>query len=207
MIGKRSLITGFVLLVVLIVLWHKSGTSSHGEIKNYNSAGPKPAETLWVAPDSGTIPHDDSGDLIRYGKKLISSTARYFGPRGSISHHANGMNCQNCHLKAGSQPWAGSFGSVASLFPRFSDRRGSPETINQRITDCFERSMNGRAPDSNSREMQAMKAYISWLGKDVERGKKPKGTGLEILPFINRAADPEKRQIIICLQMPKLPWI
>ena len=74
------------------------------------------------------------------------------------------MNCQNCHLEAGTRAWAGNFGAVAAIYPRFSDRRGSAETINQRISDCFERSMNGEAPDSNSLEMNAMKAYISLGG-------------------------------------------
>ncbi len=153
-------------------------------------------EPLWAAPDSNTIPRNDSGDLIRYGKKLIGSTSKYFGPRGSIGHNSNGMNCQNCHLDAGTRVWAGSFGSVASLFPRFSDRRGNTETINQRITDCFERSMNGKAPDSNSREMKAMNAYIRWVGKDVKKGKKPPGTGLELLTYIDRPADPEKGRLV-----------
>lgn len=52
--------------------------------------------------------------------------------------------------------------------------------------------MNGRAPDSNSLEMRAMSAYIRWVGKDVEKGKKPTGTGLEPLVFIERAADPAR---------------
>jgi thiosulfate dehydrogenase len=193
--GKRLLAVGLVLLLVLTWLWRKSGSSGR-EKKVFPSRVARVTDSLWAAPDSTQIPAGTPGELIRYGKRLIGSTARYFGPRGSLSTGANGMNCQNCHLKAGTQSWAGSFGSVASLFPRFSDRRGSAETVNQRITDCFERSMNGRAPDSTSREMRAMNAYIVWLGKDVERGKKPKGTGLEILPFLERAADPSKGKLL-----------
>jgi thiosulfate dehydrogenase len=154
------------------------------------------ADPLWKAPDTSSIPKNDSGDLIRYGKKLIHETALYFGPQGYIGHFANGMNCQNCHLEAGTRAWAGNFGSVASLYPRFSDRRGSAETINMRISDCFERSMNGKAPDSNSLEMKAMNAYIRWLGKDVTKGKRPAGTGLESLSYLERAADPQKGKLI-----------
>jgi thiosulfate dehydrogenase len=153
-------------------------------------------DPLWSAPDSIDIPHNDAGDLIRYGRKLISKTSLYYGPHGSRGHYANGMNCQNCHLNAGTVAWAGNFGSVASLYPRFGDRRGSTETINQRITDCFERSMNGKAPDSNGIEMKAMNAYIRWVGKDVIKGKKPRGTGLEQLSFIERAADPQRGKVI-----------
>ncbi len=189
----------FTLLLagVIIWFWQKEKTSKP---RNATLQIPVLAvkEPLWIAPDSNTIPRNDSGYLIRYGKKLIGSTSKYFGPRGSLGHYSNGMNCQNCHLEAGTKIWAGNFGSVASLYPRFSDRRGTTETINQRITDCFERSMNGKAPDSNSREMKAMNAYIRWVGKDVKKGKKPPGTGLELLAYIDRPADPEKgRQIYI----------
>jgi thiosulfate dehydrogenase len=44
--------------------------------------------------------------------------------------------------------------------------------------------------------MRAMSAYISWLGKDVEKGKKPPGTGLEPLAFLERAADSGKGRLI-----------
>src|SRR5580704_12234939 len=194
----RKWLTGSVFLLVLLVffwIWRKGKTSVPATAKIQNSIL-QAKEPLWAAPDSNTIPANDSGQLIRYGKKLISATARYFGPGGSLGHNSNGMNCQNCHLDAGTKAWAGNFGAVAALYPRFSDRRGSHETINQRITDCFERSMNGEAPDSNSREMKAMNAYISWLGKDVMKGKKPAGAGLEILSFIERPADPQRGKIL-----------
>lgn len=194
----RKWLAGLTFLLVLLAFlwfWRKEKPSKPSKADLQTTALPV-KEPLWTAPDSNAIPHNDSGELIRYGKKLISSTATYFGPGGSTGHNSNGMNCQNCHLDAGTRVWAGNFGSVASLYPRFGDRRGNTETINQRITDCFERSMNGKAPDSNSLEMKAMNAYIRWVGKDVKKGKKPPGTGLEILTYIERPADPRKGKIL-----------
>jgi thiosulfate dehydrogenase len=197
MIRKWLAVFGLLLLVILTWYWRKEKTSKPAN-ENLQVSVLSPKEDLWKAPDSNSVPHNESGELIRYGKKLISQTAFYFGPAGSVGRNANGMNCQNCHLEAGTRAWAGNFGAVASRYPRFSERRGSAETINQRITDCFERSLNGKTPDSNSREMKAMNAYIRWVGKDVEKGKKPKGTGLEILPYLGRAADPQKgKQVFI----------
>ena len=195
MISNRLLAVVILLLLVLTWIWRKGAPSTKASV-DLRSLPSADTEPIWSAPDSNSISSDEKGNLIRYGKKLISSTAWYFGPKGKIGRNSNGMNCQNCHLKAGTQAWAGNFGSVASIYPRFSDRRGSTETINQRISDCFERSMNGQAPDSNSMEMKAMNAYISWVGKDVPKGKKPKGTGLEILPFIDRPADPLRGSMI-----------
>jgi thiosulfate dehydrogenase len=189
---------GIILLVLIGILAMFWPRGSHTTLEAKNGADHKlPAKSkLWTAPDSSSIPQNDSGKLIRYGKILIHETARFLGPKGTLGHFSNGMNCQNCHLESGTRAWAGNFGSVAALYPRFSDRRGGPETINQRITDCFERSMNGRAPDSNSLEMKAMNAYIRWVGKDVEKGKKLPGTGLEPLAFLDRAADSGKGRVI-----------
>ena len=190
--NRKWMAVSFIgLLVIMGWYWRKENIAQQANGK-LQAAELSPKQTIWMAPDSNSIPLNDSGELIRYGKKLIHETARYFGPRGTIGHFANGMNCQNCHLDAGTRPWGGNYATVASQFPRFSDRRGSFETINLRISDCFERSMNGRAPDSNSLEMKAMNAYIRWVGKDVGRGKKPTGTGLEVPPYLERAADPQK---------------
>jgi thiosulfate dehydrogenase len=193
----RKWLIAVILLVtfVLFWFWRKSHMPKPAN-NNLRDTLLKVKEPIWSPPDSNSIPLDASGDLIRYGKKLVRNTAFYFGPRGSVSHSSNGMNCQNCHLDAGTRAWAGSFGSVASLFPRYSDRRGSAETINQRISDCFERSMNGQMPDSNGLEIKAMNAYIRWVGKDVQRGKKPTGTGLEQLTYLERAADPSKGKTV-----------
>jgi thiosulfate dehydrogenase len=189
---------GIILLVltgIVFWLWHRGFPSGKTSVLQTDHVVPEKVK-LWTAPDSNSIPKNDLGQLVHYGKRLIHETSRYLGPQGTVGHFSNGMNCQNCHLESGTRAWAGNFGSVASLYPRFSERRGGPETINQRITDCFERSMNGRAPDSNSLEMRAMSAYISWLGKDVEKGKKLPGTGLEPLGFLERAADSGKGRLI-----------
>lgn len=147
---------------------------------------------LWQAPDVSSVPKDEHGDLIRYGKELIASTSSFIGPLGSVSTQANGMNCQNCHLEAGTKPFGNNFGSVASAYPKYRHRSGSVETIEKRINDCIQRSLNGAPLDSASREMRAIVAYISWLGKDVPKGVVAKGSGLYPLPWLERAADPRK---------------
>jgi thiosulfate dehydrogenase len=119
---------------------------------------------------------------------------------GTIDRRQNGMDCQNCHLKAGRQPFGNNFGGVASTYPKFKERRGAVESINQRIADCFQRSLNGEAPDSTTREVRAMKAYMQWLGANVPKGKKPPGSGITALPFLQRAADPDKGKIAYNLQ-------
>jgi thiosulfate dehydrogenase len=153
---------------------------------------------IWTAPDTFSIPDDTQGRLIRYGRTLIANTAYYLGPKGIIQHTSNGMNCQNCHLEAGTKPFGNNYSAVASTYPKFRERSGKLEDIYKRINDCFERSLNGKALDTMSNEMQAIKAYILWLGKDVSKGDKPKGAGLTELAFLDHPADSEKgKQIYI----------
>ena len=161
---------------------------------------PANAGSLWQGPDSSTMPVGRSGDLIRYGQDLIARTACYFGPAGSLSRKQNGMSCQNCHLKAGRQAWGNNFGGVASTYPKFKERRGAVESISQRISDCFQRSLNGEAPDSGSKEVRAMIAYMQWLGTGVPKGKKPAGSGIAVLPYLDRAADPAKGKLLYVLK-------
>src|SRR5436190_17765683 len=132
----------------------------------------------WVAPDTSAIPPTDAGDLIRYGRDLVANTGNYFGPSGKVNHSANGMNCQNCHLDAGTKLYANSFSAVYSIYPKFRARSGTIEHLEKRINDCMERSLNGRKLDSLSKEMRAMVTYINWTGKDVEKGVTPKGASV-----------------------------
>lgn len=151
-----------------------------GELVNY-----------WRAPGEDSFPSGKDGELIRYGKELIAHTSTYLGPKGKVATMSNGMNCQNCHLDAGTKPLGNNYSAVYSTYPKFRARSGTKETIEKRINDCFERSLNGKPLQSTSREMKAMLAYMKWLGTGVEKGKTPKGAGLQKLAFLDRAADPK----------------
>ncbi len=147
---------------------------------------------LWKAPDTAMIPKNKEGDLIRYGRDLIARTSNYLGPHGIVMNISNGMNCQNCHLDAGTKPFGNNYGSVASLYPKFRARSARVESIEKRINDCFERSLNGKPLDSLAKEMRAIVAYIHWVGKDVPKGKQAPGSGFVEMNWLSRAADPVK---------------
>jgi thiosulfate dehydrogenase len=154
----------------------------------------------WVAPDL-TLEKDKAlQKTLLYGQQLIQNTSIYLGPKGTVAQITNGMNCQNCHLNAGTQPWGNNYSAVNANYPKFRARSGTVETVFKRISDCFERSLNGKALDSTSKEMVAMATYIKWLGKDVEKDKKPKGSGIYNLAFLERPIDPQKGKIIYDLK-------
>jgi thiosulfate dehydrogenase len=151
---------------------------------------------VWQAPDTTQIPKDENGKLIEYGRELIVHTSHYFGPRGSVMPMSNGMNCQNCHLDAGTKPFGNNYSAVAATYPKFRARSGTEESIEKRINDCFERSLNGIALKNDSHEMKAIVAYITWLGKDVEKGKSPAGAGLVKLSYLDRPASVEHGKLV-----------
>ena len=101
------------------------------------------------------------------------------------------MNCQNCHLEAGTKPWGNNYGAVASTYPKYRERSGMIESIEKRVNDCLERSLNGKIIDSTSTEMRAIVSYIKWLGKEIPKGIKPKGTGIMDISFLERPANIE----------------
>ena len=156
----------------------------------------KEVSEFWLAPDTLGIASEKNGEQIFYGRNLIKNTSLYLGPNGTVAHWSNGMNCQNCHLDAGTKVFGNNYSAVASTYPKFRERSGMMESIYKRVNDCFERSLNGQALDTLGKEMQAIKAYILWLGKDVKKGEKPKGSGLTEVKYLSRAADPEKGQMV-----------
>ncbi len=134
--------------------------------------------------------------MVMYGEQLVANTSKYLGPNGTVAPISNGMNCQNCHLEAGTLPWGNNYGAVYSTYPKYRGRSNSVENIYKRINDCFERSLNGKALDTNSYEMKSMYAYMKWLGQNVPRNKKPHSSGLPPNPFMARPANVENGKIV-----------
>jgi thiosulfate dehydrogenase len=157
-------------------------------------------EKKWVAPDTNALLRSSEGNLILYGRELIIHTARYLGPEGSVAPMTNGMNCQNCHLEAGTKPWGNNFSAVASMYPKYRERSGNIETISKRVNDCMERSLNGKALSPSSHEMTAIVAYLQWVGGEVPRGTAPPGVGIADVPLLDRAADPVRGATVFALQ-------
>ncbi|CAN5434984.1 hypothetical protein BH11BAC3_BH11BAC3_11240 [soil metagenome] len=186
------LVISLVLLPFILTYKNKPGKSADttAGIIATNDGASKETITYWTAVDIETIRDTTKKKQVLYGRDLIAHTAKYLGPNGSVLKISNGMNCQNCHLQAGTVVYGNNYGSVASTYPKFRSRSGAVENTYKRINDCFERSLNGRGLDTNSKEMQAMAAYINFIGSNVEKGKKAVGSGFKDLAYLDRAADP-----------------
>lgn len=197
--GLISVVNKLIIVIVVLVagiiampfvLNYKADTQK--TISKTNVVSNEDSIAYWIPPDISTISDSNKKAQVEYGKELIAHTSKYLGPNGSVLKMSNGMNCQNCHLQAGTVIYGNNYGSVASLYPKFRARSGGIENIYKRVNDCFERSLNGKALDTTGKEMQAIVSYIKFLGSNVEKGKKATGSGFKDLDFPDRAADPVK---------------
>ena len=177
---------GLIILVVILTQLGNSHTDDDTFI---------PEKQMSIVPDIYELSNSEADNLIKYGKQLIDSTSRFFGPHGSIAHTTNGLNCQNCHRESGMKLYTNNFLAVASTYPKFRPRSGRVETVEFRVNECMQRSLNGEPLDSNSKEMKAMVAYIKWTGKKVTKNAN-EGAGTKEIVFLQRAASPIKGEIV-----------
>ncbi len=75
----------------------------------------------------------------------------------------NCLTCSSCHLQAGTHPRAATFIGVATAYPAYSPREHAVLTLEDRVRNCFMRSLNGTRPPLGSRPAVAITAYITWL--------------------------------------------
>ncbi len=186
----------YLLFLAVAIMSIKELNSSSAE-QNINATNDDTGQ-MWLAPSllSDNSVEGKQRAMVIYGQDLVAHTSIYFGPHGTVAQSSNGMNCQNCHLDAGTRAWGNNFGAVVSTYPKFRARSGKVEDITKRVNDCFIRSLNGRAIDSAGYEMQSIVAYMKWLGQNVNKGEKPAGTGIMDLPYLTRPASTQKGQII-----------
>ncbi|HET9097099.1 MAG TPA: c-type cytochrome [Candidatus Baltobacteraceae bacterium] len=138
--------------------------------------------------DSQTIPAGHVGDMVRYGYELIMQTRTHLG-RPYIT--AN-MDCAACHVNGGTKARGGSFVGIAAQFPQWNARAKRVISLQDRLAECFLYSMNGRPPAYDSREMEAMVAYITYLSRGTKIGSKP-DPAVRIAHFNPPAAPDAKR--------------
>jgi len=143
--------------------------------------------TMLHAPADSTIPPGPVGDAVRLGRSLFNNPQAY-----AKAFVGNGLTCSNCHLNGGTQAWGGPLIGVWGVYPAYIARSASVETLEDRLNDCFQRSMNGRPLPLDSSEMKGLLAYAWWLSAGVPLGQSVAGRGFERLTRPSAAPDPAR---------------
>ncbi len=132
---------------------------------------PMPGD-YFTAPNLEDIPDDKYGDMVRWGRNIFINTQEY-GKR----YVRNGLNCSNCHLAEGRQPYAAPMWAAYGKYPMYRNKNRSVVTLHERIQDCFKYSMNGIAPTLDTPELEALVTYMHWLSKKAPIGVNMPGWG------------------------------
>jgi thiosulfate dehydrogenase len=69
-------------------------------------------------------------------------------------------------------------------------------SLAQRINGCMTRSMNGSPLPTDGREMEAIVAYLQFIGRDTPQGVRVAGMGLPPLRSPARAPDPAQGETV-----------
>lgn len=111
-------------------------------------------------PSSPPLPKGELGRVIETGREIIENTNTHPLSKPFVG---NALTCSSCHLDAGTDPKAASFLGVATAYPAWSPREKRVITLEDRVLNCFMRSMNGTRPPNGSEVSVAMTTYITWL--------------------------------------------
>jgi thiosulfate dehydrogenase len=151
------------------------------------------AAPAWTVPDPDKLPNDAFGRTVREGRDLIVKTSSLIGPDApdpGKHYSGNGLDCQSCHLNAGTQQFGLPLAGIWGVFPVYIARENNVRTLEERINGCMERSMNGKALPLDSPEMKAMLTYIRFISGAEKTGQSLIGRGAPPLKLQDKAGDP-----------------
>jgi thiosulfate dehydrogenase len=153
----------------------------------------------WNVPDISRLPDDAWGRTVRLGARLVTNTASLIGPEVKDPKQrfsGNNLNCESCHLEAGTKEFGLPFQGVYASFPSYRARSGSVGTIEDRIQGCMVRSMNGKPLPPAGPEMTALVAYLKFLSVGHVVGAETPGRGAGAMAELKRAANPSRGRAI-----------
>jgi thiosulfate dehydrogenase len=121
------------------------------------------ADSTLRAPD-GSVPADDAvGHSIRRGAAIMAAT------RDSLpAHVGSALRCFSCHLGRGTDTAALPLTGVYARFPQYRSRSNRVELIEDRINDCFQRSLNGTPLALDDPAMHDIVAFLAFESRGIQ---------------------------------------
>ncbi|MGZ3331182.1 MAG: c-type cytochrome [Gemmatimonadaceae bacterium] len=137
------------------------------------------------------VPSESEIKDSTYRASAFRGRALLLATRDSLPHNVgNFLRCASCHLGGGlrrdAMPWVGAF----ARYPQYRARSGKVDLIEDRINDCFRRSMNGTALAPAGRDMRDIVTYLAFLSTGMPVGVEMDGQGFPRLQPLK--GDPER---------------
>jgi thiosulfate dehydrogenase len=143
--------------------------------------------TAWQIPQDPTtdrtLTDPKVADQIKWGYRIFVDT-----PHEAPKLTGGTVACANCHLNAGQRERALPLVGITGMFPEYNNRAARLISLQDRVVDCFLRSENatGRGiddlPSTSSKEVLAVTAYLTWLGRGYSVGTNPAWRNRNAIP-------------------------
>jgi thiosulfate dehydrogenase len=158
---RRSSLSLLAVVAALVVGAAACGTPAAAPPLTQLEERPAPRSVA----DLDELPAGATGDAIVRGRAIAERTDELVR-----DHVGNELRCTSCHLGGGATANAASWVGATKRYPQHRARSGKVDTIEDRMNDCFERSMDGTALDPDSAAMKDLVAYMEYLSRDVPEG-------------------------------------
>lgn len=130
-----------------------------------------------AAVDTVIFPDGPEGVAAKRGFAILAST------RDSLPNYVgNGLRCFSCHLDNGRRPNSMPLTGVYARYPSYSTRDGRVLTIQDRVNNCFRRSLAGRDVPADGKDMHDIVAYLALISRGFAVGAHVPGEGLPTMP-------------------------
>ena len=136
------------------------------------SSAPTATHSGFRPPAENALPSGEYGKMVALGRNIMMDTRQYAG-----RYVGNDLKCATCHLDAGRKSDAAPMWGAFVHYPAFRAKTGKVDTLASRFQQCFEYSMNGKAPPTDGDVITALQTYASWLAKGAPVGLPLAGSG------------------------------
>ena len=156
------------------------------------------APVKFAAPRFAAMLASPNAQQLVYGMQLMLDT------NALLPHNVgNSLNCASCHLNAGTVALGSPFVGLTATFPIYAPRAGKIIDAKDRVNACFKRSMNGAPLAKNSKELNAMLAYMDWMKsntgpKDPIPGRGVGKVSKTIIADVSRGKQVYDSQCAVC---------
>lgn len=145
-----------------------------------------------VDTGDGAIPEGPIGASVRRGRAILLAT------KDSLPRNVgNGLRCVSCHLDEGRRPYAMPWTGVVARYPQYRSRSGAVERVEDRINECFRRSLAGAPLAHESSAMRDIVAYFAHLSRGVPVGTRVTGQGIDSVKSAARGDTANGRQVYV----------
>lgn len=178
---KRSFMTPVLLMIFGLIAIVSFGLQLTGDKKETAEKPETHEKQETEQPSSGGIAHNPPsledvpdgplGEAILRGYELTNNTSEVLRAEAATVEDGerivNALSCTSCHAGAGMDENSSSMVGVSSVYPMYIPRSGKIVTLEDRINGCMVRSMNGEKFASDSEDLKAMVAYLTYISEGI----------------------------------------